>query len=131
MKIVHSIHKLYLRAPPSKLPHNARHNFNLLSLHFRYVKYAVGVQITGLILYVIPLHPVFLLVGRLISGIGDPFTSVVSGEVIRLFDEEGGARAMMIMASIYSVGFTQRSREWGAPGLMPFYQIPKKVGFFD
>merc|ERR1712013_252885 len=70
-----------------------------------YVKITLTVQMVGFLVYALPYHPVILLVARLISGIGDPFTNVVSGEVFRIYDEKGRTRAMMVMASIYSFGF--------------------------
>ena len=45
------------------------------------------------------------LVGRLIGGLGDPFPSVSSGEVIRIYDKEGSTRALWWLASVYSFGF--------------------------
>ena len=44
------------------------------------------------------------LIGRLIGGLGDSFPSVASGELIRLYDEEGSTWALWWLASVYSFG---------------------------
>ena len=45
------------------------------------------------------------MVGRTICGLSEPFSSVVSGEIFRIYDKEGSTRAMVWLASIYSFGF--------------------------
>ena len=70
-----------------------------------YVNMSLLVQIIGFLIYAIPFHPVILLVGRIICGISEPFSSVVSGEIFRIYDKEGSTRAMVWLASIYSFGF--------------------------
>ena len=44
------------------------------------------------------------LIGRLIGGLGDPFPSVSSGEIIRIYDEEGSIWALWWLGSVYSFG---------------------------
>jgi len=63
------------------------------------------VQVVGCILYVIHFSVAFPLIGRFIGGLGDPFPSVSSGEVIRIYDKEGSTRALWWLASVYSFGF--------------------------
>ena len=70
-----------------------------------YVNMSLLVQVIGFLLYVIPYHPGILLVGRTICGMGEPFTSVVAGEIFRTYDKKGSTRAMLWLASIYSFGF--------------------------
>ena len=70
-----------------------------------YVNISLLVQVIGFLLYTISYHPIILLVGRTICGMGDPFTSVVTGEVFRIYDNEGSTRSMLWLASVYSFGF--------------------------
>ena len=70
-----------------------------------YVNFSLFVQIVGFLLYTISYHPVILLVGRTICGVGDPFTNVISGEIFRIYDKEGSTRALLWLSSIYSFGF--------------------------
>ena len=62
-------------------------------------------QIIGIILYVIPTSVVYAMVGRFICGIGDPYTSVCSGEVVRIYNQEEGTSAIWWLAACYSLGF--------------------------
>lgn len=61
-------------------------------------------QIVGCLLYVVNFSVWYPLIGRLICGLGDPFPSVTSGEIIRIYDKEGSTRALWWLASIYSIG---------------------------
>ena len=58
-----------------------------------YAHLALVVQIIGYLLYAIPFHPTFLLVGRIFNGVSDTFASVVSGELFRIYNDEDGIRA--------------------------------------
>ena len=62
-------------------------------------------QIIGILLYVIPTSVVYAMVGRFICGIGDPYTNVCSGEVVRIYDQEEGTSALWWLAACYSLGF--------------------------
>ena len=70
-----------------------------------YVNMSILVQIVGFLLYTIPYHAGFLLLGRTICGMGDPFTGVVSGEVFRVYSYDESTRAMILLSSVYSFGF--------------------------
>jgi len=50
-------------------------------------------------------HPIVLLIGRIICGVSDSFASVVSGELIRIYDEGERTRAMLWLSSVYTFGF--------------------------
>ena len=62
------------------------------------------VQILGCVLYVVHLNVVFPFLGRLIGGMGDPFTSVTSGEIVRIYDKDESTKALWWLASVYSIG---------------------------
>lgn len=62
-------------------------------------------QITGNLIYTIPFSPVFPLIGRLLAGAGESFTSVCIGEVIRVYDTEGGNRVICWLATMSSFGY--------------------------
>jgi len=60
-------------------------------------------QIIGQVLYTIPAHPLFPLIGRIFNGMSDTFASVVSGELFRIYDEQEGIRTNFWLAVF---GFT-------------------------
>lgn len=62
-------------------------------------------QIIGCCLYIIHFNIAYPLIGRAIGGLGDPFPSVVSGEVVRIYDKKTGTRVLFWLASVYSVAF--------------------------
>lgn len=68
-----------------------------------YAHWTLVAQIIGQLLYAIPLHPVFQLVGRIFNGMSDTFASVVSGELFRIYDEQEGIRSNFWLAVF---GFT-------------------------
>jgi len=70
-----------------------------------YVNFSIFLQAIGLLLYIIPDHPALLLVGRSICGLADPFTSVISGEVIRIYAPDEVNRTIMLLSALYSFGF--------------------------
>lgn len=70
-----------------------------------YVNVTLLVQILGFVLYTIPTHAAFLLVGRTICGISDSFASVASGEVFRIYDKKESTVAMIWLSSSYVIGF--------------------------
>ena len=43
--------------------------------------------------------------GRTICGISDPFIAVVSGELLRIYDGKDATLAMVILSSVYAIGF--------------------------
>ena len=62
-------------------------------------------QIIGNLIYTIPYSPAFPLIGRLLAGAGESFTSVCIGEVIRIYDVEGGNRVICWLATMSSFGY--------------------------
>lgn len=91
-----------------------------------YLNVVFAIQIIGSLMYAIPYSVVFPVIGRLLGGIGDPFINVVSGEVIRIFDEDRGTQALWWLASTYSIGFIV------GPGLnVLFKQIHFHIGAFE
>jgi len=69
-----------------------------------YINLIIIVQIIGCLLYVCHFHLFFVWVGRFIAGIGQPFPSVATGEIIRIFDKEESTRALWWLASVYTIG---------------------------
>lgn len=69
-----------------------------------YVTLSLLVQVIGFLSYTIPFSPAYLLVGRTICGVGDPFTSVISGEIFRIYDTES-TRPIFLISSVYPLGF--------------------------
>ena len=70
-----------------------------------YANITLIVQIVGFLIYIIHWHPMFLLVGRAICGISDPFPGVVSGELFRIYDGKDATVAMVALSSVYAIGF--------------------------
>jgi len=70
-----------------------------------FIYVSLTTQIIGNLLYVVHFSPLFPLVGRLIAGVGDSFSSVCSGEIIRLYNEQESNGALWKLASAYSIGF--------------------------
>jgi len=70
-----------------------------------YLNVVVVFQIIGSFMYSIPYSVIFPLLGRALVGIGDPFVNVCSGEVVRIYNNEEGTRALWWLACTYSVGF--------------------------
>ena len=70
----------------------------------RYTILVLSVQIVGCLLYLVHFNVAYPLIGRMIAGIGDPFPSVTSGEIIRIYDNDGSTRALWWLASVYSIG---------------------------
>ena len=62
-------------------------------------------QVVGFLIYTIPYHPLVLVVGRTICGVGDCFPSVISGDLFRIYTEEESTRAALWLHSTYSFGF--------------------------
>lgn len=69
-----------------------------------YINLIIIVQIVGCLLYVCHFHLFFAWIGRFIAGIGQPFPSVATGEIIRIFDKEESTRALWWLASVYTIG---------------------------
>lgn len=61
--------------------------------------------IIGNILYALPFSAWYLLFGRLISGIGGPLRSVISGELARCYPEDKLSSKLSIMGMMFSSGF--------------------------
>lgn len=57
-----------------------------------YAHFALIVQIFGYLIYSVPLHPMFLALGRVFNGMSGTFVVVVSGELFRIYDEHEGVR---------------------------------------
>ena len=70
-----------------------------------YTNITLLLQIIGSLIYVIPFSPSYLLVGRLIAGAGDTFSSTSTGETVRLFDTHQATSNIWKIAAAYSVGF--------------------------
>ena len=70
-----------------------------------YANITLILQIVGSLIYIIPFSPAYLLVGRLIAGAGDTFSSTCSGETVRLFDSHQATSNLWKIAAAYSVGF--------------------------
>ena len=70
-----------------------------------YANISIIVQIVGFLLYLVSIHPIFLLLGRTICGISDPFCGVVSGELLRIYDGKDATVAMVALSSVYAIGF--------------------------
>ena len=62
-------------------------------------------QIIGCLLYIVHFNVAYPLIGRLIAGLADPFPSVASGEIIRIYDRKEGLRALWWLATVYSIAF--------------------------
>lgn len=69
-----------------------------------YINLILIIQIVGCLLYVCHFHLFFVWVGRFIAGVGQPFPSVATGEIIRIFDKEESTRALWWLASVYTIG---------------------------
>ncbi|XP_057289463.1 uncharacterized protein LOC130612180 [Hydractinia symbiolongicarpus] len=61
--------------------------------------------IIGNILYALPFSAWFLLFGRLISGIGGPLRSVISGELARCYPSDKLSSKLSIMGMMFASGF--------------------------
>ena len=70
-----------------------------------YINFSLLVQAIGFLIYAVPYNPLNILAGRFICGIGEPFISVICGEVFRIYTDEESNRAMLWLASTYSFGF--------------------------
>ena len=53
-----------------------------------YVNIVILVQIIGFAIYLIPYHPIILLVRRTLWGLAFPFLNVTTGEVFRMYDKK-------------------------------------------
>ena len=62
-------------------------------------------QIIGVTLYIIPRSVVFPIIGRVISGIGDPYVSICSGEIVRIYNQKEATSALWWLSAFYSIGF--------------------------
>lgn len=62
-------------------------------------------QIIGILLYVIPKGIAYPMLGRLVSGIGDPYASICAGEVVRVYDLEDATSCLWWLSACYSFGF--------------------------
>lgn len=69
-----------------------------------YINLILILQIVGCLMYVCHFHLFFAWMGRFIAGIGQPFPSVATGEIIRIFDKEESTRALWWLASVYTIG---------------------------
>lgn len=69
-----------------------------------YTLFIIFLQIIGNLIYVIPFNVFYPLIGRLLCGIGDPFASVISGEIVRIYENETSTRALWWLASVYGIG---------------------------
>jgi len=69
-----------------------------------YVNVTILVQLAGCFFYIIPRHPLWLMVGRTLSGISDSLAALAAGEVFRIFDKEDQTRVMALLSSVYAVG---------------------------
>ena len=63
---------------------------------------AVTVQILGCLLYVVNLNVAFPLIGRAVGGMGDSFESIVTGEIVRIYDADESTKALWWISSVYS-----------------------------
>ena len=58
----------------------------------------------GNVVYLLPYSVYFTIVGRAITGFGDTFTSVCSGEIVRIYSTEEGTGILWWLASSFSIG---------------------------
>ena len=91
-----------------------------------YVNVMLVVEIFGFLLYSIPYHPLFLLVGRCICGVSEPFVPVVTGEVIRMYGNEESAQVLFFVASAFAVGFAV-----GPVLTFMFQRVNFRIGSFE
>ena len=80
-------------------------------------------QIVGSLLYLVPYHVCFPILGRLIAGAGDIFMSLCSGEVVRMYNEKEGMRALWWLAVCDSLGMVL-----GPLIMLAFAEIEFKIG---
>ncbi|XP_057290753.1 uncharacterized protein LOC130613425 [Hydractinia symbiolongicarpus] len=71
-----------------------------------YTNAVLALILIGNLLYSVYLHPAFLIIGRLLAGVGDPFMSVCAGELVRLYSREEATSAIWVMTTAYAMGFT-------------------------
>lgn len=70
-----------------------------------YTNITIITQVVGNIFYVISFSPFFPLFGRFLAGFGDSYSSVMTGEVVRIYSNEKSTRILWLIASSYSLGF--------------------------
>lgn len=71
----------------------------------RYINIITVIQIIGCLIYVVPYSVVYPIIARFLIGSGESFGDVCAGEVIRIYDERKGTRALYWISSSYTVGF--------------------------
>ena len=69
-----------------------------------YINIVLICQFIGNIVYLFSDSVSFTIVGRAIAGVGDAFSSVCSGEIVRIYNTEEGTRILWWLASSYSLG---------------------------
>ncbi|XP_057296117.1 uncharacterized protein LOC130625051 [Hydractinia symbiolongicarpus] len=62
-------------------------------------------MLIGNLLYVIYLHPAFLIIGRFLAGFGDSFFSGSAGELVRLHNRKDATKAIWIISAAFAIGF--------------------------
>ena len=58
----------------------------------------------GNLVYAVYVFPILPVIGRFIAGVNGSFTSIVTGEFIRIHDKKGGVRSQWWLAATYSIG---------------------------
>lgn len=71
----------------------------------RYMNIITIIQIVGCLVYIIPYSEAYPVVARFLIGSGESFSDVCSGEVIRIYNERKGTRALYYISSAYTIGF--------------------------
>lgn len=70
-----------------------------------YIIATLCLQLIGFLIYAIPFHPLNVLAGRFLCGIGESFTSIVTGEVLRIYTGNEAGRALIALAAVFPMGF--------------------------
>lgn len=93
----------------------------------RKIKYSLNVlmvvQFTGYVLYTIPCTPYFAILGRLLSGVGECFTSVSVSEIIRICDGKMTNQLMCWMPGLFAFGASI-----GPLVILPFENVDFNIG---
>ena len=76
-----------------------------MTLNIRSIYFGLILQIIGFLIYTLPFHPIFLLVGRAVIGVSDPFASIASGEIFRTYNEQESTVAVVWLSAVYAIGF--------------------------
>ena len=62
-------------------------------------------QIVGCLVYVIPFNVWFLIIGRVLVGIGDPVRTVAGGEIAKIYINDQQNKVLQWFVSLFTTGF--------------------------